>query len=86
MAVAYIAHHTSTITSCTVLDRVMWNFLKTVTCYPVNLHVTELKLSLLNKQFMAHEYTSSQNSLHIFSICIVDTLNAPVESPVVTDD
>lgn len=39
MAVASIAHHTSTIASCVVHGRLMWDFLKTVACYPVSLHI-----------------------------------------------
>jgi hypothetical protein len=39
MAVASIAHHTSTIASCMVHVRLMWDFLKTVACYPVSLHI-----------------------------------------------
>jgi len=39
MAVASIAHHTSTIASCVVHGRLMWDFQKTVACYPVSLHI-----------------------------------------------
>jgi hypothetical protein len=33
MAVAFITHHTPTITSCMALGGLMWDFLKTVACY-----------------------------------------------------